>query len=264
MFVSGAFVLTDTLGPHLRLACSPACTTTPTSRCAAKTDRRPRHRRRRPRRPSRRPRSYGKVRGRARGGKATGSVFVDGARVDRRERQGGGRSRRRAAVSARPGPASRRPDHSCAKGARPQAADEVVVNAGWRTAGGFHVGEQIGVLTLQPKQTFTVVGIFGYSGGRDSIGGEQTVAFTEPVAQKLMLGQPGVYSDRRRRGRPTSTDLAAGRDAAARGARQRVPGQHRQAAGQAERRPGLKQGCRLLQRHPARVRRRWRCSSACS
>src|SRR5207244_791039 len=44
------------------------------------------------------------------------------------------------------------------------------------------------------KQTFTVVGIFGYAGGRDSLGGETSVAFTEPVAQKLMLGRTGVYS----------------------------------------------------------------------
>jgi putative ABC transport system permease protein len=56
------------------------------------------------------------------------------------------------------------------------------------------VGGSIQVLTLQPKQTFTVVGIFGYAGGRDSLGGETSVAFTEPVAQQLMLGGTGVYS----------------------------------------------------------------------
>jgi putative ABC transport system permease protein len=38
------------------------------------------------------------------------------------------------------------------------------------------------------------VGIFGYTGGRDSLGGETRVAFTEPVAQRLMLGQRGAYS----------------------------------------------------------------------
>src|SRR6185437_9554548 len=57
-----------------------------------------------------------------------------------------------------------------------------------------HVGDQAGVLTLQPKKTFTVVGIFGYSGGRDSLGGALEIAFTEPVAQQLMLGQKDVYS----------------------------------------------------------------------
>jgi putative ABC transport system permease protein len=49
-------------------------------------------------------------------------------------------------------------------------------------------------LTLDPKREFTVVGIFGYSGGRDSLGGVQEVAFTEPVAQKLMLGETGVFN----------------------------------------------------------------------
>ena len=39
-----------------------------------------------------------------------------------------------------------------------------------------------------------LVGIFGYEGGRDSLAGETTVAFTMPTAQQLMLGKPGVYS----------------------------------------------------------------------
>jgi putative ABC transport system permease protein len=50
------------------------------------------------------------------------------------------------------------------------------------------------VLTREPKRTFTLVGVFGYSGGRDSLGGTQEVAFTEPVAQELMLGAKGQYS----------------------------------------------------------------------
>src|SRR5262249_12346951 len=45
-----------------------------------------------------------------------------------------------------------------------------------------------------PKKTFRVAGIFEYSGGRDSIGGEQEVAFIEPVAQELMLGKTGGYN----------------------------------------------------------------------
>ena len=39
-----------------------------------------------------------------------------------------------------------------------------------------------------------MVGIAGYAGGRDSLAGETTVFFTEPVAQELMLGQPDVFS----------------------------------------------------------------------
>jgi putative ABC transport system permease protein len=80
------------------------------------------------------------------------------------------------------------------QGRGPQAPGEVAIDAGLAKQGGFQVGDRIGVLTLQPKRTFTLVGIFGYTGDRDSLGGETRVAFTEPVAQRLMLGQPGAYS----------------------------------------------------------------------
>jgi putative ABC transport system permease protein len=79
-------------------------------------------------------------------------------------------------------------------GRGPEAPDEVAINANLARLGRFAVGSQIPVLTRQPKRTFTVVGIFGYPGGRDSIGGETIVAFTEPVAQQLMLGQTGVFT----------------------------------------------------------------------
>jgi putative ABC transport system permease protein len=79
-------------------------------------------------------------------------------------------------------------------GRGPQAPDEVAIDAGLAKQGDFQVGDRIGVLTLQPKHMFTLVGIFGYTGGRDSLGGETRVAFTEPVAQRLMLGGHGVYS----------------------------------------------------------------------
>ena len=80
------------------------------------------------------------------------------------------------------------------EGRGPEAPDEVAINANLAKQGGFKVGGPIEVLTMQPKRTFTVVGIFGYPGGRDSIGGETTVAFTEPVAQELLLGKTGVYT----------------------------------------------------------------------
>jgi putative ABC transport system permease protein len=79
-------------------------------------------------------------------------------------------------------------------GRGPEAPDEVAISAGLAKQGDFRVGDRIGVLTLQPKRTFTLVGIFGYTGGRDSLGGETRVAFTEPVAQQLLLGERGVYS----------------------------------------------------------------------
>ena len=64
------------------------------------------------------------------------------------------------------------------EGRGPSADNEIAINAATAKAAGLHVGDQAGVLTLQPKKIFTVVGIFGYSGGRDSLGGEQSVAFT--------------------------------------------------------------------------------------
>jgi putative ABC transport system permease protein len=79
------------------------------------------------------------------------------------------------------------------QGRGPQAPGEVAVDAGLAKQAGIQVGDRIGVLTLKPKRTFTLVGIFGYTGGRDSLGGETRVAFTEPVAQQLMLGRRGVY-----------------------------------------------------------------------
>jgi putative ABC transport system permease protein len=80
------------------------------------------------------------------------------------------------------------------EGRGPQAPDEIVINKTLATTTGYRIGDQVGVLTLQPKKTFTLVGIFGYAGGRDSLGGELTVGFTEPVAQELMLGKTGVYN----------------------------------------------------------------------
>ncbi|MFD0818126.1 ABC transporter permease [Micromonospora zhanjiangensis] len=80
------------------------------------------------------------------------------------------------------------------EGHGPTANDEIAVNAAVAQAAKIKVGDRVGVLTLGPRREFTLVGIFGYSGGRDSIGGMQQVAFTEPVAQRLMLGEPGVYS----------------------------------------------------------------------
>jgi putative ABC transport system permease protein len=51
------------------------------------------------------------------------------------------------------------------------------------------------VLTLQPKKTFTIVGIAEYSGGRDSLGGVLQIYFHESVASELMLGAPNIFSN---------------------------------------------------------------------
>ncbi|GIG56298.1 ABC transporter [Longispora fulva] len=79
-------------------------------------------------------------------------------------------------------------------GTGPKADDQVAINALLAKQGPFAVGDRIEVLTLAAKRSFTVSGVFGMTGNRDSLGGETVVAFTEPVAQRLMLGKEGVYS----------------------------------------------------------------------
>jgi putative ABC transport system permease protein len=81
------------------------------------------------------------------------------------------------------------------QGRGPESDGEIAVNAGLARNAGVHVGDRVAVLTPQrPKTMYTLVGIFEYSGGRDSLGGETSVAFTTPEAQRVMLGQPGAYT----------------------------------------------------------------------
>ncbi|MFI6095352.1 ABC transporter permease [Lentzea sp. NPDC051213] len=79
-------------------------------------------------------------------------------------------------------------------GKAPAAGNEVILGAYLASTGGFKVGDDISLLTLEPKKTFKITGIFEYAGGRDSLGGELAVAFTEPVAQQLMLGKKDAFS----------------------------------------------------------------------
>ena len=81
------------------------------------------------------------------------------------------------------------------QGRGPTADHEIAINAALAKAGNVNVGDQVGVLTLQPRETFTIVGIFGYPGGLDTQGGSQVITFTLPVAQELMLGETGVFSN---------------------------------------------------------------------
>ncbi len=138
---------------------------------------------------------------------ATGVVSVDGARLigadgkvpanGRAPRLGvnwTGPSDQGGARAAGAGSGGRQDLLQLRAGRGPQTAGEVAVNLLTAKKAGVHVGDRVDVLTKAPRQTFTLVGIFGYSDNRDSLAGEQAVAFTEPVAQQLMLGQTGVYS----------------------------------------------------------------------
>ncbi len=122
---------------------------------------------------------------------ATGQVFTDGARVvgkngkvvlSQSPRFGAGWIGENELIKLR-------------EGTGPTSPGDVVISANLAETTGYKRGDQIGVLTVfAPERKFTVVGIAGYAGGRDSLAGETTVFFTERVAQELMLGQPDVFS----------------------------------------------------------------------
>ncbi len=123
--------------------------------------------------------------------KAVPYVFADGARVIGKNGK----------VAAGFGPKfgqSWNPDDGITElrdGRAPTAPEEIAVDAGLAKSAELKVGDQVGVLTLEPKKTFTLVGVFGYTGNRDSLGGEQSVAFTMPIAQRLMLAQKDVFTE---------------------------------------------------------------------
>lgn len=79
-------------------------------------------------------------------------------------------------------------------GHAPEAADEIVVDQGVLVSGELAIGQQVGVSIHGAEQKFTLVGSFVYSGNRNSLGGEQTVAFTTPEAQQLLLHNSGLFS----------------------------------------------------------------------
>lgn len=81
-------------------------------------------------------------------------------------------------------------------GRGPTADTEIAMSANLAKTTGYAVGDQVPVATpFDPtKRPFTLVGIIEYSGGRDSLAGETTVLFTTPIAQRLMLGEEGFFN----------------------------------------------------------------------
>ncbi|WP_229076433.1 ABC transporter permease [Actinoplanes sp. DH11] len=80
------------------------------------------------------------------------------------------------------------------EGRGPVAPGEIAMNATTAELSGYRIGDRVPVLTQQPKREFTLVGVWGYTGDRASLGGVQEVAFTTPVAQELMLGEKNVFT----------------------------------------------------------------------
>lgn len=80
------------------------------------------------------------------------------------------------------------------EGRGPEAPNEIAIDAALAQTAKLQIGDTVGVLTREPRRDFTLVGIFGFAGGRDSFAGVQFVAFTDDVAQQLMLGEQGVWT----------------------------------------------------------------------
>ncbi len=70
-------------------------------------------------------------------------------------------------------------------GRAPSGPDEVAVDAATARTNGFHIGDHVVVLLQDGRQTFTVVGIFGF-GDLDSMAGATVAVFDLPTAQQLL------------------------------------------------------------------------------
>jgi putative ABC transport system permease protein len=183
MFVSGAFVLTDTLSRSFDSLFSTAFAHINVQVTGAQTVD--------PEQPATVPASLLANVKAMPGIHATGVVSTDGARLI-------GHDGKAVTTFGAPRFGTNWRDDGIAvlrQGNAPKADNEIAINAGLAKSAGVHVGERVAVLTpQQPKTLYALVGIFGYSGGRDSLGGETTIAFTTPVAQRVMLGDPAGYS----------------------------------------------------------------------
>ncbi|HIW63991.1 MAG TPA: ABC transporter permease [Candidatus Stackebrandtia excrementipullorum] len=80
-------------------------------------------------------------------------------------------------------------------GRAPQADDEIAVNAAMLSATGYQLGDNVPLITINPEVAeYEIVGVFGYSGGRDSISGEQTIAFTLDAARANLMDVPDSFT----------------------------------------------------------------------
>ncbi|GAB7052000.1 ABC transporter permease [Catenuloplanes indicus] len=82
-----------------------------------------------------------------------------------------------------------------AEGTAPTADTQVALTRFTAEQAGVGVGDRVKVY-IGPRyesREYTVTGLLEYAGGRPSLSGETMVAFTMPEAQRLFYGQTGVY-----------------------------------------------------------------------
>ena len=79
------------------------------------------------------------------------------------------------------------------QGRAPEADDEIAINAGLAETAGYAVGDSAPVLTDGPTTEFTIVGLVTYD-GKTSLAGETSIFFTEAAAHEL-LNRPDTYDE---------------------------------------------------------------------
>lgn len=72
-----------------------------------------------------------------------------------------------------------------AEGRPPSSADEIVINTALAETAGYEVGDTAPVLTDGPIRDFTIVGLVTYQ-GKSSLAGETSIFFTEATAHELL------------------------------------------------------------------------------
>ncbi|WP_199044620.1 ABC transporter permease [Glycomyces salinus] len=81
------------------------------------------------------------------------------------------------------------------EGSGPTADDEVAVSAKFITDSGLELGDTVTAYSYgSDRADYTIVGVFGLSGDRDSLAGETQMAFTTAEAQRLMTDGEDVYT----------------------------------------------------------------------
>lgn len=80
-------------------------------------------------------------------------------------------------------------------GQAPDAPDEVALDARTAAQTGYAVGDRVPVLLPEGQRTFVVSGVFGF-GGNDNLGGASIAAFEQQLAQELFAAPGEVVSVR--------------------------------------------------------------------
>ncbi|MFB9662345.1 ABC transporter permease [Glycomyces mayteni] len=81
------------------------------------------------------------------------------------------------------------------EGRAPEADGETAVSAQFVADSGLGLGDTVTAYSLSTDETpYEIVGVYGYSGGRDSLSGATELAFTTAEAQRLVFGGEDVYT----------------------------------------------------------------------